>query len=239
MQMDKFTLKAQAALQEAQRMAHARSHQEWDSEHLLLALIDQTESLVPQLLQRLKVNLPQIRIDLEHALDRRVKVSGTSSLDLFPSPTLKRALDGAAAEASQLRDEYISAEHLVLGLLKEPSRSLKQLLQVHGIQPDKVLQALAALRGHQRVTDPNPEDKFQALEKYGRDLTALARAGKIDPVIGRDEEIRRVMQVLSRRTKNNPVLIGEPGVGKTAIVEEQEVGGHGPGCHDRGCQVPG
>ena len=134
-------------------------------------------------------------------------------------PALKKSLDAAEAEAGKLKDEYVSTEHLFLGLLAEGSPALKKLLQAHGLKRDAVLKALAELRGHQRVSDPNPEDKFQALEKYGRDLTALARSGKIDPVIGRDNEIRRVMQVLTRRTKNNPVLIGEPGVGKTAIVE--------------------
>jgi ATP-dependent Clp protease ATP-binding subunit ClpB len=219
MHLDKFTTKAQAALREAQQAAHARSHQEMDSEHLLLALTNQADSLVPQVLQRLGVGLPRLLNDLDQELNRRVKVTGTSSLDVYPSPTLKRALDRAAAEASQLHDEYISVEHLLLGLLREPSPNLAKILRTHGLLPEPVLQTLASIRGHQRVTDPNPEDKFAALEKYGRDLTALARAGKIDPVIGRDEEIRRVMQVLSRRTKNNPVLIGEPGVGKTAIVE--------------------
>ena len=132
---------------------------------------------------------------------------------------MKKALDAAQTEAGKLKDDYISTEHLLLGLLDEGGPSLKKIFQTHGLKRDAVLRALADLRGNQRVTDPNPEDKFQALEKYGRDLTALARQGKIDPVIGRDEEIRRVMQVLTRRTKNNPVLIGEPGVGKTAIAE--------------------
>jgi ATP-dependent Clp protease ATP-binding subunit ClpB len=138
---------------------------------------------------------------------------------VFLSPQLKKALDAAQTEAGKLKDDYISTEHLLLGLLDEGGPSLKKIFQAHGLKRDLVLRALADLRGNQRVTDPNPEDKFQALEKYGRDLTALARQGKIDPVIGRDEEIRRVMQVLTRRTKNNPVLIGEPGVGKTAIAE--------------------
>src|SRR4029077_2323175 len=139
--------------------------------------------------------------------------------DVFMSPSLKKALDAAQSEATKLKDDYVSTEHLLLGLIDEADPSLKKIFQSHGLKRDLVLRALADLRGNQRVTDPNPEDKFQALEKYGRDLTAMARQGKIDPVVGRDEEIRRVMQVLTRRTKNNPVLIGEPGVGKTAIAE--------------------
>ena len=219
MQQDKLTLKSQEALQEAQRIAHGFSHQEIDGEHLLLALIGQNDSLIPDLLEKIGVPPAKLKPDLERELTRRHKVQGTSSSDLFLSNSLKKALDAAQAEASKLKDDYISTEHLLLGLIDEGSSTLKQLLQKHGLKRDLVLRALAELRGNQRVTDQNPEDKFQALEKYGRDLTALARQGKIDPVIGRDDEIRRVMQVLTRRTKNNPVLIGEPGVGKTAIAE--------------------
>jgi ATP-dependent Clp protease ATP-binding subunit ClpB len=219
MQLDKLTLRAQEALREAQRLAHDRNHQEVDGEHLLLALLAQAESLVPDTLRKVGVTLPALRADLESEVSRRHTVQGTSSADLFLSPNLKRALDAASAQAGRLQDEYLSTEHLLLGLVSEPGPSLKRILQKHGLQTEALLKALADLRGNQRVTDPNPEDKFKALEKYGRDLTDLARTGKIDPVIGRDEEIRRVMQVLTRRTKNNPVLIGEPGVGKTAIVE--------------------
>jgi ATP-dependent Clp protease ATP-binding subunit ClpB len=219
MQPDKFTMKAQQALQSAQALASERSHQEVDTEHLLRALLQQDESLIPPLLQKLGVNLQQLSGDLEKELDRRVKVSGTSSRDLFMSNYLKRTLDAAEKEAAKLKDEYLSTEHLLLALLDEGSPNLKKLFQNYRVRKEDVLKAMSELRGNQRVTDPNPEDKFQALEKYGRDLTAAARQGKIDPVIGRDNEIRRVMQVLTRRTKNNPVLIGEPGVGKTAIVE--------------------
>ncbi|MHB8524165.1 MAG: ATP-dependent chaperone ClpB [Limisphaerales bacterium] len=219
MQLDRLTIKAQAALQDAQRVARDHSHQEVDGEHLLLALIDQTESLIPDLLEKLGLPGAKLKADLERELARRPQVHGISSADVFLSQNLKRALDAAETEARKLKDEYISTEHLLLGLISDGGATLKKVLQTHGLKKDDVLKALVELRGNQRVTDPNPEDKFQALEKYGRDLTALARAGKIDPVIGRDEEIRRVMQVLSRRTKNNPVLIGEPGVGKTAIVE--------------------
>src|SRR5262249_53204549 len=219
MQLDKLTIKSQEALQEAQRIAQGFSHQEVDGEHLLLALIGQTDSLIPDLLPKVGVPPAKLRPDLERELDRRHKVQGTSSSDIFLSSSLKKVLDAAQSEAGRLKDDYISTEHLLLGLMDEGASSLKKIFQTHGLKRDAILKALADLRGNQRVTDANPEDKFQALEKYGRDLTALARQGKIDPVVGRDDEIRRVMQVLTRRTKNNPVLIGEPGVGKTAIAE--------------------
>ncbi len=219
MNWEKLTIKAQQALQAAQQVAHQHSNQEVDGEHLLRAMLDQADSLIPPLLQKIGVPLDKLSADLGAELARRVKVKGISSGDLFLSQTLKKAFDAAEKEAGKLKDEYISTEHILLGLIDESASGLKKIFQNNGIQRDAVLKALVELRGNQRVTDQNPEDKFQALEKYGRDLTALARAGKIDPVIGRDDEIRRVMQVLTRRTKNNPVLIGEPGVGKTAIVE--------------------
>ncbi len=219
MQQDRFTIKSQEALQDAQRIAREYSHQEVDGEHLLLAMIGQPESLIPDLLEKIDVPPARLKPELEQELARRHKVQGISSTDLFLSPQMKKVLDAAQSEAGKLKDEYISTEHLLLGLLDEAGPALKKIFQAHGLKRDLVLRALADLRGNQRVTDANPEGKFQALEKYGRDLTALARQGKIDPVIGRDDEIRRVMQVLTRRTKNNPVLIGEPGVGKTAIAE--------------------
>jgi ATP-dependent Clp protease ATP-binding subunit ClpB len=217
MQLDKLTLKSQEALQDAQRLAREHSHQEMDGEHLLLALLGQAESLVPELLARLGVPPAKLQPDLEKELARRHKVQGGG--DPYAGRDLQKALDAAQSEANKLKDDYVSTEHLLLGLLDEASPSLKKIFTAHGLKRDAVLKALAELRGNQRVTDQAPEAKFQALDKYGRDLTALARQGKIDPVIGRDEEIRRVMQVLTRRTKNNPVLIGEPGVGKTAIAE--------------------
>ena len=219
MQLDRFTIKAQEALSAARTVAGKFSHQEMDGEHLLLALIEQADGLIQPLLQKLGVTPSMLAAEVEQELSRRAKVHGTSSSDAFLSQHLKKALDAAQAATSKLKDDYTSTEHLLLGLIAQGGPSLKQLFKTHGLQHDAVLKALAELRGNQRVTDPNPEDKFQALEKYGRDLTAAARAGKIDPVIGRDDEIRRVMQVLCRRTKNNPVLIGEPGVGKTAIAE--------------------
>jgi ATP-dependent Clp protease ATP-binding subunit ClpB len=219
MQMDKLTIKSQEALNEAQRIAHGFSHQQIDGEHLMLALIGQQESLIPDLLERIGVLPAKLKPDLESELARRHKVQGASTSDVFLSTSMKKVLDAAQSEAGKLKDDYVSTEHLLLGLIDEGDTSLQKIFQKHGLKRDMVLRALAELRGNQRVTDQNPEDKFQALEKYGRDLTALAKQGKIDPVIGRDEEIRRVMQVLTRRTKNNPVLIGEPGVGKTAIAE--------------------
>ncbi|HKQ38410.1 MAG TPA: Clp protease N-terminal domain-containing protein, partial [Verrucomicrobiae bacterium] len=219
MQTDKFTIKAQEALQAAQAVAQRFSHQEIDGEHLLLALLDQREGLITPLLQKLGVRPETLAGEIDDELDRRPKVQGTTSMDVYLGRDLKAVLDAAQGEAGKLKDEFTSTEHLLLGLMDKGGDFLKKLFQKHGLRRDAVLKALSDLRGNQRVTDQSPEDKFQALEKYGRDLTALAKAGKIDPVIGRDEEIRRVMQVLSRRTKNNPVLIGEPGVGKTAIAE--------------------
>jgi ATP-dependent Clp protease ATP-binding subunit ClpB len=217
MQPDKLTQKSQEAMQEAQRIAREYSHQEIDGEHLALALIGQTDSLIPDLLERIGVPVARFKPDLEAELARRHKVQGAS--DAYAGADLRKALDAAQSEANKLKDEYVSTEHLLLGLLDGGGSSLKKIFAKHGLKREAVLKALAELRGNQRVTDQNPEAKFQALDKYGRDLTALAKQGKIDPVIGRDEEIRRVMQVLTRRTKNNPVLIGEPGVGKTAIAE--------------------
>ena len=217
MQPEKLTLKSQEALQEAQRLAREYSHQEIDGEHLALALVSQTDSLIPDLLERIGVPVARLKPDLEAELSRRHKVQGAG--DAYAGGDLRKALDAAQSEATKLKDEYVSTEHLLLGLIDGGGPSLKKIFSKHGLKRDAVLKALAELRGNQRVTDENPEAKFQALDKYGRDLTALARQGKIDPVIGRDEEIRRVMQVLTRRTKNNPVLIGKPGVGKTAIAE--------------------
>jgi ATP-dependent Clp protease ATP-binding subunit ClpB len=217
MQLDRFTTKAQGALQDAQRLAQEHSHQAIDGEHLLLALLRQGEGLIQPLLQKLGVPPARVEQDLQTELARRAKVQGGG--EAYPTNEFRKTLEAAEKEAHKLKDDFVSTEHLLLGLLDEGGPSLKKIFSAHKVSRAEVLKALADLRGNQRVTDQNPEDKFQALEKYGRDLTAAARQGKIDPVIGRDEEIRRVMQVLTRRTKNNPVLIGEPGVGKTAIVE--------------------
>ena len=201
----------------AQDLAAQSSHQEITNEHFLSALLDQVDGIVRPLLEKVGVNSNQLRDGLRVELDRRPKVHG-ASVDLRLANELRSVLDGAEKEMSKLKDEFTSAEHYLLALTGANVPAAK-LLKDLGVTRDKLMQTLQQVRGSQRVTDQNPEGKYQTLEKYGRDLTELARRGKIDPVIGRDSEIRRIMQVLSRRTKNNPVLIGDPGVGKTAIVE--------------------
>jgi len=218
MRLDKFTIKSQEAIQQAQSLAEQLGHQEIGSEHLLAALLQQPEGVVPPLLQKLGVQPGEVLADVQRELDRLPKVGGVSGGE-YLSQRLKRALDAAWNEAQKLKDEYVSTEHLLLAFTDEKDGGAGRALKAHGVSRERLLQALVDVRGSARVTDANPEEKYQALEKYGRDLTDAARRGKLDPVIGRDEEIRRVIQVLSRRTKNNPVLIGEPGVGKTAIVE--------------------
>src|SRR5690348_2044932 len=217
MRIDRFTQKMQEALQNAQDIASRMQSPEIGNEHFLLALLDQGEGLTRPLLEKIGVSADSLRLRLETDLARRPKVSGGVS-DLRISNDLRRTLDSAEGEMSKLKDEYVSAEHYLLALAGEDNSTAKTLKELGGNR-DKIMQGLQQVRGSQRVTDQNPEGKYQTLEKYGQDLTERARRGKIDPVIGRDNEIRRVMQVLSRRTKNNPVLIGEPGVGKTAIVE--------------------
>src|SRR5881394_1864678 len=217
MRIDKFTQKMQEALPVAQDLAAQSSHQEITNEHFLSALLDQVDGIVRPLLEKVGVNSNQLRDGLRVELDRRPKVHG-ASVDLRLANELRSVLDGAEKEMAKLKDEFTSAEHYLLALTGANVPAAK-LLKDLGVTRDKLMQALQQVRGSQRVTDQNPEGKYQTLEKYGRDLTELARRGKIDPVIGRDSEIRRIMQVLSRRTKNNPVLIGDPGVGKTAIVE--------------------
>ncbi len=217
MRIDRFTQKMQEALQSAQDVGSRTQSPEIGNEHFLLALLDQGEGVTRPLLEKIGASPDSLRSRLETDLARRPKVSGAVS-DLRISNDLRRTLDSAESEMSKLKDEYVSAEHYLLALAGENNSAAKALKDLGGTR-DKIIQGLQQVRGSQRVTDQNPEGKYQTLEKYGRDLTQLARRGKIDPVIGRDNEIRRVMQVLSRRTKNNPVLIGEPGVGKTAIVE--------------------
>jgi ATP-dependent Clp protease ATP-binding subunit ClpB len=217
MRIDKYTQKMQEALQVAQDLASQANHPEITNEHFLSALLDQGEGITRPLVEKIGANVEQLRDRLRSELERRPKIHGAAA-DVRLSNELRNVLDSAEKEMSKLKDEFTSAEHYLLALAGSNAPAAKLLKEV-GVTRDKIMQGLQQVRGSQRVTDQNPEGKYQALEKYGRDLTELARRGKIDPVIGRDNEIRRVMQVLSRRTKNNPVLIGDPGVGKTAIVE--------------------
>src|ERR1700730_8955096 len=217
MRLDRFTEKPQVALQAAQQRAESMHQQAIEPEHLLLVLVERQEGIARPILQKLEARPGDIASQLREELAKKPTVSGAGE-QAFISNELKKVLDDAWSEMEKLKDEYLSTEHLLLGLLAGKSRAAA-ILHEAGVTHDAVYKALEGLRGSQRVTDPNPEGKFQALDKYTRDLTTLARQGKLDPVIGRDEEIRRVIQVLSRRTKNNPVLIGEPGVGKTAIAE--------------------
>ena len=214
---EKMTVKTQEALASAQEKTFAMSAAAIEPEHLLLALLDQEGGFVPDLLKKVGTPLPQLRENLAASLRKLPKVTGSVQVSL--SPALNRVLDQAQKEADAMHDAFVSTEHLLLALVGEKESPCAKLLSQGGATRDGILAALKALRGDAAVTDQEPEQKYQALAKYGRDLTDLARQGKLDPVIGRDDEIRRVLQVLSRRTKNNPVLIGEPGVGKTAIVE--------------------
>jgi ATP-dependent Clp protease ATP-binding subunit ClpB len=214
---DKFTVKAQEAVQAAQSIADQQDHQAVEPEHLLLALVQQQEGVVGPLLAKLGAPAETIRRQIEAELARLPKVRGASGQ--YAGQRLQAAFDRAQAEAERLRDDYISTEHLLIAMAQDKAGAAGRLLAANGVTAENIYRALVEVRGTQRVTDQNPEEKYQALQRYSRDLTELARKGKLDPVIGRDEEIRRVIQVLSRRTKNNPVLIGEPGVGKTAIVE--------------------
>ncbi|MDO8506498.1 MAG: Clp protease N-terminal domain-containing protein, partial [Candidatus Limnocylindria bacterium] len=216
MDPNKMTEKAQEALIAAQQQARENGHSQIDVEHVALALVQQHGGIVPSLLTALSVQPAQVAATLEGETGKLPKVQG--NVQIGASPRLGRVLQQAQKEMQDLKDEFVSTEHLLLAMTNDPGftgQTLKRL----GVTHDRALGALREVRGNQRVTDAHPENKYQVLEKYGRDLTELARKNKIDPVIGRDEEIRRVIQVLSRRTKNNPVLIGEPGVGKTAIVE--------------------
>lgn len=218
MRFDKFTIKAQEAVQESQSIAEKYDHQQVEPEHLLMALILPQEGVVTPLLQKLGVDPAMVLQQVEHALKKIPQVHGGVG-QLYISPRSKKVLDQSFKEAERLKDEYVSTEHVFIAVADERGGEASKILSSLGVTKDAIYTVLVSIRGSQRVTDPNPEEKYQALKKYGRDLTDLARKSKLDPVIGRDDEIRRVVQVLSRRTKNNPVLIGEPGVGKTAIVE--------------------
>ena len=218
MDLNRLTEKAQQAVMGSQQLAESHHHSQIDVEHLLLSLLGQEDGVAPQILRKLGANVQQMVGEVESTLSSQPQAYG--STQVYMSQRLSQVLDSALREANNMRDEYVSTEHLLIAIADESGKSpAAGILKAHGITKDNILKALTGIRGSQRVTDPNPEGKYQALEKYGRDLTELARGGKLDPVIGRDDEIRRVIQVLSRRTKNNPVLICEPGVGKTAIVE--------------------
>jgi ATP-dependent Clp protease ATP-binding subunit ClpB len=218
MNLNKFTEKAQEAVIAAQSLAAEMNHAQMEPEHLLVTLNEQQGGVVPSVLRKMNVDPAQIAAAGRAYLSRQPRAHGGAEPNL--SPRLRVVLDGAQADAKSMQDEFVSTEHLLLGVVAEPGKSFSvDSLKTRGVTRERVLEALSSVRGSQRVTDQNPEGKYEALQKYGRDLTELARKGKLDPVIGRDEEVRRVIQVLSRRTKNNPVLIGEPGVGKTAIVE--------------------
>jgi len=218
MNFNRFTEKAQEAVLSAQKLAEDSHHTQLEAEHLLAALLEQSDGVVPQILLKLGVDRIQIRRQLSGEMDKLARAQGP--VQLYMSQRLKQVFDAAQKEAERLKDEYVSTEHLLVAIAEDQNKGpASRVLSNLGVDRDRIYQVLAGIRGSQRVTDPNPEGKYQALEKYGRDLTDMARRGKLDPVIGRDKEIRRVIQVLSRRTKNNPVLIGEPGVGKTAIAE--------------------
>lgn len=217
MKWDKFTVMSQEAFQLAQSRAEELGHQELKPEHLLWVFLNQKENIVISVLAKIGASPSKIRSDLERTLDKIPKVEGGG--EVYLSPSMRRIMNNAQKEANKLKDEFISTEHLFLVILKESSSDACRILSENGVNEDVVLKALMAIRGTQRITDPQPEGKYKVLERYTQDITALARQGKLDPVIGREDEIRRVVQVLSRRKKNNPVLIGEAGVGKTAVVE--------------------
>ncbi len=216
MKFDKFTVKAQEAVQAAQSLADQGNHQAIVPEHLLLALLQQQEGVVGPLLAKLGARPEVIAREIQSELDKLPRVQGGGRQ--YASERLEAALNRAWEEAQRLKDEYCSTEHLLIGIAQDKSGAAGRILAKAGVTPEAIYKALVEVRGSQRVTDANPEEKYQALQRYAKDLTELARKGKLDPVIGRDEEIRRVVQVLSRRTKNNPVLIGEPGIAASSRI---------------------
>ncbi|MFH0726409.1 MAG: ATP-dependent chaperone ClpB [Pseudomonadota bacterium] len=218
MRFDKLTIKAQELVGNAQSLASGKGHQQIEPEHLLLAMLEEKEGVAVAICRKLGVSPGAVLQAIQPALERIAKISGGMA-EVYVSKRTKAVLDAAFARAAGMKDEYVSIEHILLALSEEKEGDAAGILRRNGINSESILKVLMALRGSQRITDPNPEEKYQALDKFSRDLTAFARLGKLDPVIGRDDEVRRIVQVLSRRTKNNPVLIGEPGVGKTAIVE--------------------
>jgi ATP-dependent Clp protease ATP-binding subunit ClpB len=219
MRFDKFTIKSQELIQNAQSMASEHNNQQIEPEHLLLAMLNESEGIARAMLNKLGVSSDDVCRELAATIDKFPKVSGVTTGDAFISPRTKNVLDSAFAEAAKMKDQYVSIEHIFLAISDEKKGDAAKILGEKGVTRETILRGLLDIRGTQRITDPNPEEKYQALDRFSRNLTDLARLGKLDPVIGRDDEIRRIVQVLSRRKKNNPVLIGEPGVGKTAIVE--------------------
>jgi ATP-dependent Clp protease ATP-binding subunit ClpB len=219
MQFDKFTLKSQEAIQTAQQLARDNSQQEIRPAHLTKAILEQPEGVVVPVLKKMDIDPSLVLMDCNAIIDNIPKVSGSGANQIFASTELQKVLDTAFSTASSMQDDYVSQEHLFLAIIKNKKDEISNALSKRGVTEKRFLEALQTIRGDHRVTDQYPEDKYQALEKYGLNLTNRAKQGKLDPVIGRDDEIRRIIQVLSRRTKNNPILIGEPGVGKTAIVE--------------------
>ena len=219
MRFDKYTIKVQEALQDAQTLALKYGHQSIDAEHLLLSFLKQPEGIVPEILRHLGADAGKIEREVRGIIDKIPKVEGAGAGETYLSSRLNRMLNAALAEAERMKDEYVGAEHILVAMVDDKEGALRRIFAANNVTKDAVFKVLVDIRGTQRITDPNPEEKYQALKRYARDFNELARNGSFDPVIGRDEEIRRIMQVLSRRTKNNPVLIGEPGVGKTAIVE--------------------
>jgi ATP-dependent Clp protease ATP-binding subunit ClpB len=217
MRFDRFTLKSQELIQNANTLASTHGNQQIEPEHLLAAMLEEKEGVARSVFQRLGASGDDIANSAATAIDRLPKVSGGG--DVYLSSTAKTALEAAFAEAGKMKDEYTSIEHILLALCDKKAGEASRILKASGVDRDAILKVLMEIRGNQRITDPNPEEKYEALKKFSRNLTDMARSGRLDPVIGRDDEIRRIVQVLSRRTKNNPVLIGEPGVGKTAIVE--------------------
>ena len=219
MRFDKFTIKSQELIQDAQSLASRQGHQQIEPEHLLAAMLKDTDGIAGAMLRKLGVSPGEVNREVAGVLEKLPSVSGGGMGDVYLSARSKTVLEAAFAEATKMKDEYVSIEHIFLAIADEKNGQAAAILSRRGVARDSILKVLLDIRGNQRITDPNPEEKYQALEKFCRDMTDLARLGKVDPVIGRDEEMRRIVQVLSRRTKNNPVLIGEPGVGKTAIVE--------------------
>ncbi|MCB0228837.1 MAG: AAA family ATPase, partial [Anaerolineae bacterium] len=222
MRFDRFTERAQDAAMRAYEILQRYQHSQVDTEHLFLAMLEQPDGLVTQIIEKVNASAPVIRGKIEEHLEQSPKTGGNYSgqvAQVFITPRLKRVIDVASEEASKLKDEYISTEHLFLGIAAERNSPSANVLRDQGVTKERIQHAVEEIRGGQRVTDPAAETKYRTLERYSRDLTQMAREGKLDPVIGRDAEILRVIQVLARRTKNNPVLIGEAGVGKTAIVE--------------------